>query len=140
MKRYLLDSNAVTSLINPRELFVDRVRAARLQGGRIGTCEPVVAELFYGLELSASRDLNLIRLRRALSRLACWPLDRRASEQFGLLAAELRRRGRPMQVVDMMLAAIALSLGDCTVITTDSDLLAVPGLAVENWELPENLS
>ncbi len=40
-----------------------------------------------------------------------------------------------MQVVDMMLAAIALSLGDCTVVTSDTDLLAVPGLTVENWEL-----
>lgn len=40
---------------------------------------------------------------------------------------------RPMQVVDMMIAAIATSLGQCTVVSSDSDLLAVPGLAVENW-------
>ena len=40
-----------------------------------------------------------------------------------------------MQAVDIMIAAIALSLGDCTVVSTDSDLLAVPGLTVENWEL-----
>jgi tRNA(fMet)-specific endonuclease VapC len=33
----------------------------------------------------------------------------------------------------MMIAAIALSLGDCTVVSADSDFLAVPGLAVENW-------
>jgi tRNA(fMet)-specific endonuclease VapC len=38
-----------------------------------------------------------------------------------------------MQIVDMQLAAIALSLGNCTVVTTDSDLAAVPGLSVENW-------
>ena len=42
-----------------------------------------------------------------------------------------------MQVVDMMLAAIAMSLGDCTVVTSDSDLFAVPGLSVENWELQD---
>ena len=41
-----------------------------------------------------------------------------------------------MQVIDLLLAAVAKSLGDCTVVTTDSDLLAIPGLAVENWELP----
>jgi len=40
-----------------------------------------------------------------------------------------------MQTVDMMLAAIALAVGNCTVITTDSDLSAVPGLDVKNWEL-----
>ncbi len=135
MRRYLLDSNAVTSLINQREPFILRVREARLHGGRIGTCEPVVAELHYGLVLSTSRDENIVRLRRGLSGLIVWPLDRRASELYGEIAADLRRRGRPMQVIDMLLAAIALSLGDCTVITTDSDLLAIPGLAVENWEV-----
>lgn len=40
-----------------------------------------------------------------------------------------------MQVIDVMLAAIAFSLGNCTVVTTDSDLTAVPGLAVESWEI-----
>lgn len=137
MRRFLLDSNAVTSLINLREPFIQRVREARLSGGRIGTCEPVVAELHYGLDLSSSREDNLIRLRRALSGLIVWPLDRRASECYGEIASDLRRRGRPMQVIDMMLAAIAKSLGDCTVVTTDSDLLAIPGLLIENWEVQQ---
>jgi tRNA(fMet)-specific endonuclease VapC len=39
-----------------------------------------------------------------------------------------------MQVVDIMVAAIALSLGGCTVVTMDSDLSAVAGLPVENWQ------
>jgi tRNA(fMet)-specific endonuclease VapC len=134
MRKFLLDSNAVTSFINNRHPFIDRVETARREGGRIGTCEPVVAELLFGLELSASRETNLVRLRRGLCHLSCWPLDRAASEAYGRLTAELRRTGRPMQVIDIMVAAIALSLGNCTVITTDSDLSAVPELAVENWE------
>ncbi len=43
--------------------------------------------------------------------------------------------GRPMQTIDIMLAAIPISLGNCTVVTTDSDLLAIPGLSVENWQV-----
>jgi len=135
MKRCLLDSNAVTSMINNRKPFLLRLEEARRRGVRIGTCEPVVAELHFGLELSASRDVNLVRLRRALKLLTCWPFDRGASETYGRLAADLRRRGRPMQTIDIMLAAIALSLGDCTVISTDSDLKFIPGLALENWEI-----
>jgi tRNA(fMet)-specific endonuclease VapC len=140
MKRYLLDSNAVTSLINHREPLTQRARVARQAGSRIGTCEPVVAELCYGLELSSSRDRNFVRLKRTLQGLVCWPLDRQASEMYGQVAAELKRQGRPMQVVDIMITAIALSLGNCTVVSTDSDLLAVPGLTVENWELEEEAS
>ena len=51
----------------------------------------------------------------------------------GRIAAELRRVGRPIGQNDMMIAAIALTLGNCTVVTTDGDLSAVPGLTVENW-------
>ena len=70
------------SLISKREPLTQRVREARQRGCPIGTREPVVAELFYGMELSASRDENLVRLRRALSRIACWPLDRRACSLY----------------------------------------------------------
>jgi len=38
-----------------------------------------------------------------------------------------------MQIPDMQLAAVAFAIGNCTVVTTDSDLSAIPGLSVENW-------
>jgi tRNA(fMet)-specific endonuclease VapC len=133
MTRYLLDTGIVGDFINHRRGVDQRVREARLSGARIGTCVPVVGELFAGVELSASRDRNLRRLRAALSRIVCWPFDRRAAEEYGRLFAELRRRGRPMQQIDIQIAAVALTLGDCTVVSADSDLAAVPGLSVENW-------
>jgi hypothetical protein len=48
------------------------------------------------------------RLRTALPALKLWPFDQK-------------------------IAAIARSMGNCTVVSADSDLGAVPGLAVENW-------
>jgi tRNA(fMet)-specific endonuclease VapC len=134
MKRYLLDSNAVSSFINRRDPLARRVREVRERGDRIGTCEPVIAELYYGVEFSATRDENIARLERGLSQIRSWPFDRQAARKYGIIAAELRRRGRKMQVVDMMIAAIALSMENCVVVTTDSDLLAVPDLTVEDWE------
>ena len=133
MTRYLLDTGIVGDFINHRRDVDQRVREARLSGARIGTCVPVVGELFAGVELSSSRDRNLRRLCAALSRIVCWPFDRRAAEEYGRLFAELRRRGRPMQQIDIQIAAVALTLGDCTVVSADSDLAAVPGLSVENW-------
>ncbi len=133
MRRYLLDTGIMGDFINHRRGVPDKAREARQRGGRIGTCLPVAAELFYGVEFSETRDENLRRLRRALSGIVCWPLDRAAAEEYGRVAAALRRAGRPMQVVDMMVAAIARSLGNCTVVSADSDLPDVPGLEVENW-------
>ena len=41
-----------------------------------------------------------------------------------------------MQQIDIQIAAIAITLGNCTVVSTDSDLTAIPGLTVENWATP----
>jgi tRNA(fMet)-specific endonuclease VapC len=133
MRRFLLDTNSAGDLIEKRGPVPDRARDARRRGGRIGIGIPVLAELYYGVEFSSTRDKNLQRLQRALAGLTVWPFDEKAAAEFGRLRAELRRLGRPMQVIDIMIAAVALSLGNCTVVSADSDLAAVPGLTVENW-------
>lgn len=133
MKRFLLDTGIMGRFINHRSGVDARARDARSSGAVIGTCLPVVGELFFGIENSASRDANRRRLLHGLERIRCWPFDRRAAEEYGRLATELRRLGRPMQQIDIQIAAISRTLGDFTVISTDSDLAAVPGLAVEDW-------
>jgi tRNA(fMet)-specific endonuclease VapC len=65
--------------------------------------------------------------------LVVWPLTEPAAEEYGRIAAELRQLGRPIGQIDMLIAAIALSLGKTTVVSVDTDLSAVPGLTVENW-------
>lgn len=136
MTKYIFDSNAINQLIDQRPIFADRVRAARLRGDRLGTCEPVIAEMYFGLELSSSKAINTARLDRAISTLRSWPFDRDAAQEYGRVAAQLQRMGRPMQVVDMMIAAIAFSLGNAVVVSSDTDFLAIPGLTVENWAVP----
>ena len=133
MRRYLLDTGIAQAFINRRHGALERADAERHAGNRIGICTPVLGELWSGVEGRASRDRNLQRLRLALSRLVVWPYTNEAAPQFGRVFAELRRIGRPMQQIDIMIAAIAMSLGNGTVVTTDSDLGAVPGLRVENW-------
>ncbi len=133
MRRYLLDTNAMGDFINRRRGVDERARECRAAGARIGTCTPVIGELYFGIEFSRSRDENHERLGRALAGVTCWAYTREAAERYGILASELRRAGRPMQQVDIQVAAIALTLGRCTVVSEDSDLFDVPGLSVECW-------
>ncbi|QEH36350.1 tRNA(fMet)-specific endonuclease VapC [Aquisphaera giovannonii] len=136
MRRYLLDTNAVGDWINRRHGVDLRVREARGRGAVIGTCEPVVAELFFGVENSETRDENAERLQRALAGLKCWPLTRGASREFGRIMAMLKRSGTMIGPMDVLIAAIARTLQDCVVVSRDADLLHIPGLAVENWTAP----
>lgn len=133
MNRYLFDTNTVGLFINRRRGVEVRVRQARAAGAILGTCIPVLGELFFGVENSATRDVNMQRLLRGLSGLRCWPFDRAAAEEYGRIATELMRKGQMMQQIDIQIAAIARTLGDCTVVTEDSDFTRVSGLAVESW-------
>jgi tRNA(fMet)-specific endonuclease VapC len=133
MRRYLLDTGIASDYINRRHGVYAASRAAVAQGDRIGIGMPVLGELWAGVELSASRALNVKLLKRQLAELTIWPFDVAAAEKFGEVFADLRRRGRPMQQIDMQLAAIALSLGNSMVVTKDADFAAIPGLDVVDW-------
>ncbi len=133
MRRYLLDTNAVGDWINRRHEVDLRVREARGRGAVRGTCEPVVAELFFGVESGDTRDENAGRLKRALGGLKCWPLTREASREFGRVMATLKLSGTMIGPMDVLIAAIARTLPDCVVVSKDTDLLHIPGLTVENW-------
>ena len=132
-RRYLLDSGPAQDFLFQRRGVQERVEAARRAGAKIGICTPVLGEIAGGLEHSGSRDASWEIARRRLGKLLCWPYEKPAALEFGRIIAELKRIGRPMQQIDIQIAAIAFTLGNCTVVTGDSDLAAVPGLSVENW-------
>jgi len=131
MRRYLLDTGIAQDFVDRRHGILERVDEERHRGNRIGICVPVLGELWSGVEGSVNR--NAQRLQLALSRLVIWPYTNDAAAKFGHIFAELRRLGRPMQQIDIQIAAIARTLGDCTVVSSDTDLAAVRGLTVENW-------
>jgi tRNA(fMet)-specific endonuclease VapC len=133
MRRFLLDTGSAADYIHRRHGIYERACEAVKDGHRVGIGLPVLAELWYGVENSSSRDRNAQRLRRVLPDLIVWPFTEQAAEEYGRIAAELRRVGRPIGAIDMLIAAIALTLGKTTVVSADSDLSTVPGLSVENW-------
>ena len=113
-----------------------RVAEALRRGDRIGIGTPVIGELWGGVEFSSTSERNRASLARAVSRVTRWVFDERAAREYGRLYADLRRRGRIIPQIDLQIAAIALSLGNCTVVTKDSDFQAIPGLDIEDWSKP----
>lgn len=136
MTRFLLDTGSAGDYIHRRHGVYERARSSVLNGHRIGIGLPVLAELWFGVENSKSRDRNAEKLRRVLSELIIWPMAEESAQTYGRIAAELKRVGRPVGKIDLLIAAIALSLGNTSIVSADSDLSVVPGLTVENWAAP----
>ena len=113
MRRYLLDSNALNCVVHDLRGVRRRVGDAQSRGAVIGTGMPVVAEILGGVELSSTRDRNRPIVYRALKQLRIWPFDLNAAKEYARLYAEMRRRGDTVQVVDLMIAAIARTFSDC---------------------------
>src|SRR5260370_39696162 len=133
MKRYLLDTGSAADCIFRRRGVDDKVKLTRSSGGKIGIGIPVMAELLAGVEFSLTRERNLEIVNRNLRLFRIWPFTPEAAREYARLFANLRRLGRPMQSIDIMIAAIARTLGNCTVVSSDTDLAAVPGLTVDNF-------
>lgn len=133
MRRYLMDTGSANDWVNRNGSTRERGTQATRDGHILGICTPVLAELWGGVENSGSREINIPRLRHAMARLVEWPLTTEAAQEYGRLYALMRRTGRTIGSNDLLIAAIALTLPRCTVVTKDGDYRAVPGLRIENW-------
>ena len=132
-RRYLLDSGPAFDFLFKRRGVDVRVAEVRRKGAKVGICIPVLGEIVGGLEASGSRDASWATARPRLAKLICWPYEKAAAFEYGSIYAELKKRGRVIQQIDMQIAAIAFTLGDCSVVSSDTDLMSVPGLNLENW-------
>ena len=136
MKGYLLDTGIAADYLNRRGSVYARARQLIAEGARLGLCAPVLGELWDGVFSSATSRFNEALLKRHLGHFAIWSFDYVATLEYRRLAAELRRRGRTIQQIDVQIAAIALTLDDCVVVSKNGDLREVPGLTVENRASP----
>lgn len=132
-RRYLLDSGPAFDFLFKRKGVDARVAGLRQKGCKVGICVPVLGEIVGGLEASGSRDASWKIARPRHAKLLCWPYEKPGAYRYGEIFAELKKSGRVIQQIDKQVAAIALALGDCTVVSYDADLKAIAGLAVEDW-------
>lgn len=88
MSKLLLDSGIFSDYMHRRRGIFERAKQLALQGVRIGSCVPVVAEIAFGIELSSSRDRNFQRLIGVLPTLTIWLFDQDSALTYGRIAAE----------------------------------------------------
>ena len=124
--RVLLDTNAYSALMSGRGDVADRVRTS--EGVLLSSI--VVGELLFGFRNGSRYEPNRARLDAFLAErhVELVPVTLPTTERFGLVAAQLRRRGTPIPSNDIWIAAQAMELG-ADLLSSDRHFGAVEGLA-----------
>jgi len=133
MTRYLLDTNAVISLLNDAESPLAS-RARQHHPSEIAISAIVLHELFYGA-FRSQRTAHNVTLVDAL-RLEVLEFDREDARRAGELRARLALIGRPIGPYDVLIAGQALARQLILVTHNTSEFGRIEGLTVEDWQTP----
>ncbi len=130
---YVLDTNTVSYILKGKSPAA-RSRLASLGEDEIA-CISIVTE--FELEFGLARNPNSQILRRAirwfLARIPVLPLGSAEARAYGQLRVQQESAGRPLESMDMLIAAHAIAVG-AILVTSDKVFDSVSGLAGrENW-------
>ncbi|MBS0880203.1 type II toxin-antitoxin system VapC family toxin [Pantoea sp. JGM49] len=131
MHRYMLDTNIVIYVIKRRPIEVlERFNA---NVGRMVISSITLAELVHGAEKSAFPERNLRTVEDFVSRLDVLSYDQRAAFQYGSIRADLEKKGTPIGLNDLHIAAHARSEALTLITNNLREFSRVNGLISENW-------
>ena len=98
-----------------------------------------LGELFYGAYKSNNAEKEKEKTREALSGFLILEMNEQGAERFGEILGILDKRGQKINDRDVMIAAIAISKGEHSIVTRNKkDFERIPGLAVETYLLGTN--
>jgi toxin FitB len=143
MSRFLLDTNVLSEFNRRGE--PDRLVKQGLEAADTDSLYASVltfGEIRFGVELLPPSKRRT-QLEQWLDRdLPEWfegrilPVDQSTADQWGLLRVQAQMKGRPLSVIDALLAATALR-HNLTIVSRNVSDFSVVGLAVVNpWEVP----
>ena len=134
-KQYLLDTNILIDFMDGAPAVVSHV----LQVGTQRCCMSVISlhELYFGAYLAKERkaeyyDREIMKINILLEHFTVLPLDATGAA-YGRIKYALRKKGKPVDEFDMVIAGQAVSEGLTVVTDNLRHFENMPDVKVENW-------
>ena len=130
--RFMLDTNIIAYAKNGRpETVLKRLMQYSPEDYCISSI--TLAELEFGVYNSARPEQNQLALMTFLARIEVIPFDADAAREYGMIRADLTKKGNLIGANDLLIAAHARAL-DLTLVTNNTrEFERVDGLKLENW-------
>jgi len=128
--RYLLDTNAVSAILQQREPVC--ARAASVPLSSLSISSVTAGELHYGVAKrpQATALARLVREFLRYTDILQW--SDAIAPHYGTLRAALEVKGISIAPLDLMIAAHALAV-DATLVSADQALLQIDIIKIEDW-------
>ena len=133
MLRYLLDTNIVIYVIKRRPIAA--LQLFNEQAGHMAISSITLAELLHGVEKSNAPARSLAAVEDFCSRLNLLPYGPKAAQHYGSIRSALEKRGQPIGVNDLHIAAHARSEGLTLVSNNLREFERVEALQLANWAI-----
>jgi tRNA(fMet)-specific endonuclease VapC len=129
MGRVLIDTNAYTALLAGNEKLADELS----ESDAVLVSPVVLGELLDGFEGGKRNSENREKLKqfREKPRTVCLPITDETAEWFTLIKQQLRKKGRPIPINDVWIAASCMEHG-AKLISLDAHFSYIDGLL--RWE------
>ena len=133
MLRYLLDTNIVIYVIKRRPLAA--LQLFNENAGHMAISSITLAELWHGAEKTNEPARSRAVLEDFCSRLEVLTYGPKAALHYGSIRASLERRGLPIGVNDLHIAAHARSEGLTLISNNMREFERVEALQLANWAI-----
>jgi tRNA(fMet)-specific endonuclease VapC len=131
MIKYLLDTNICIYVIKQKPLNV--LETFNKYANQMAISVMTIAELLHGVEKSKYQAKNLKIVEDFISRLEIIDYKMGDAKQYGIIRADLEKRGEIIRVNDLHIAANAINNGLILITNNTKEFNKVYGLRVENW-------
>lgn len=132
--KYMLDTNICIYIIKHKPEGVIK-NFMKHEPGDLSVSVITYAELLHGVEKSQAKEKNMLALTMLFAEVEILPFGDMAAQKYGMIQADLQRKGTPIGPMDTLIAAHALSM-NLTLVTNNTRKFArVDGLRIEDWTL-----
>jgi len=129
---YLLDTNICIYIINesPKQV-VDHIKKLKVHQIKLSAIS--LAELEYGVSKSRAREKNRKALVHFASAFDIVDFNDEDAEVYGLIRADLEKKGQVIGPYDMQIAAQAITRDYVLVTNNTAEFARIPNIKLENW-------
>ena len=128
----MLDTDTCAFILRrTSQKLLDRIQTVSLD--RQSMSVVTLAELLYGVQVSARKKANRVAVDALVRHVAVLDWSRAAAEHYADVRADLKKRGQLIGANDLLIAAHARSVGATIVTNNVKDFRRVRQLSAENW-------